>query len=161
MADESTTAEVETTETEETTDEVTSQANDPDAVGKALRSERAKAREAEKRAKAAEAKAKQYEDRDKSAQEKADERATEAEKRADAADRKLLRLEVASEKKLPAKLAARLSGDTREELEADADELLELVKEESSSSTSFDGGARRTATAPEDMNARIRAAVRH
>lgn len=160
MADESTTAEVETTETEETNDsEVTSQAKDPDAVEKALRSERAKAREADKRAKAAEAKAKEYEDRDKSAQEKADQRAAEAEKAAQEATQKLLRLEVAAEKQLPAKLAARLSGDTREELEADADELLALVKSDSSSTTSFDGGARESTATASDMNAAIRAAA--
>jgi hypothetical protein len=44
------------------------------------------------------------------------------------ADARALRAEVASEKQLPGKLAKRLQGSTREELEADADELLESMK---------------------------------
>jgi hypothetical protein len=44
-----------------------------------------------------------------------------------AAETKALRLEVALDKALPKALALRLQGDTREELEADADELLKLI----------------------------------
>lgn len=50
------------------------------------------------------------------------------EKRADEADARALRAEVASSKGLTAAQAKRLTGSTREELEADADELLESFK---------------------------------
>jgi hypothetical protein len=43
-------------------------------------------------------------------------------------EQRALRAEVASDKQLPPKLAKRLQGSTREELEADADELLESIK---------------------------------
>jgi hypothetical protein len=52
-------------------------------------------------------------------------RAETAEKKLAELEPKLLRLEVAYEKGLPAKLAKRLTGSTRAELEADADDLLE------------------------------------
>lgn len=57
--------------------------------------------------------------------EKAVARAETAEKELAELKPKFLRLEVAYEKGLPPKLAARLVGATREELEADADSLLE------------------------------------
>jgi hypothetical protein len=47
---------------------------------------------------------------------------------ADIARLEMLRLQVATEKGLPAPLASRLQGTTKEALEADADGLLELVK---------------------------------
>lgn len=50
---------------------------------------------------------------------------------------RLLRYEVAAEKGLDLKLAARLTGATREELAADADELLSLVAPRDAD---FDGG---------------------
>lgn len=53
-------------------------------------------------------------------------RADKAEKRAAELEPKVLRLEVALEHGLPKALAHRLVGDTREELEADAKELLKL-----------------------------------
>jgi hypothetical protein len=49
---------------------------------------------------------------------------------ANAARLEALRLQVATEKGLPAPLAGRLNGTTKEELEADADGLLELVKQD-------------------------------
>jgi hypothetical protein len=67
---------------------------------------------------------------------------------------KLLRLTVASKKKLPMDLASRLQGETEAELEADADKLLKLVKAEDT--VKLDGGARKPAKAGEDMNSRIR-----
>lgn len=85
---------------------------------------------AKKRAQELEAELRKYQDRDKSEQEKAAEKAAEAEKRATAAERAALRLEVALDKApegMPVaqvrKLAKRLAGETREEFEADADEL--------------------------------------
>jgi hypothetical protein len=59
------------------------------------------------------------------------ERATEAAKaheaRAAAAEMALLRRDVAAAKGVPAELADRLSGKTREEMEADADKLLGVI----------------------------------
>lgn len=65
-------------------------------------------------------KLKEYEDRDKSETEKLTERLSAAEKRALEAER----LEIALERGLTRSQAKRLVGSTREELEADADELL-------------------------------------
>lgn len=61
---------------------------------------------------------------DKAAQDKLD----DLERRANEADARALRAEVAAEKKLTAAQARRLAGTTREELEADADDLLETFK---------------------------------
>lgn len=84
---------------------------------------RVKAREAEARAQA-------YEDQNKTEAQKLEERAAQAEQRAAAAEQESLRLEVAIAKAPEGmtitqvqKLAKRLSGTNREELEADADEL--------------------------------------
>lgn len=133
-------------------------ARDPDAVRNALKAERATAKAAQKKAEELAAKVKEFQDRDKSEQEKAEQRAAEAEDKAKTAEQKLLRLEVAAEKKLPAALASRLTGETREELEKDAAELLKLVKP-NGVTTDFDGGARGSAAPGDDMNARIRKAA--
>jgi hypothetical protein len=127
MADESTTATAEEQTAPEGNDDpaaIAASAEKPDAVEKALRSERARAREAAKKAEAAEARLREIEDRDKSEKEKAETRAVEAEKKAQDAELRAVRMEVATDKKLPASLARRLQGTTKEELEADADELL-------------------------------------
>lgn len=60
--------------------------------------------------------------------ERAQAAAKEAGDRASAAERELVRLRVASRKGLTESLAARLRGESEEELEADADELLAIVK---------------------------------
>ena len=98
---------------------------------KALEAERKARRDAEARLKELEplaAKAKELEDSNKSEIEKATERITGAETRATTAEERALRLEVAIEKGLTLTQAKRLIGATREELEADADELLESFK---------------------------------
>jgi len=143
-------------------DELLKDARNPDAVKAALKTERENAKAAKAKADdalaklaAEEKKVKGFEDRDKTEQEKLEQKAADAEKAKEAAEHKLLRLEVASDKKLPPKLAARLVGDTKAELEADADELLKDVKTEDS--VSVDGGARRSTKAPDDMNSLIRA----
>lgn len=92
----------------------------------------------------------QLEERDekeKSELEKAQGKATKAEQRAAEAENKLLRFQVATEKELPSAFVSRLQGNTREELEADADALLELVKSrsEQEKTPDFDGGAREPA----------------
>jgi len=90
-----------------------------------------KAREQEARAKAnaeAASKLQQFEDRDKTEAQKLTERAEAAERRAAEVEARAIRLEVAAEKGLTPAQAKRLVGSTREELEADADELLETFK---------------------------------
>lgn len=64
------------------------------------------------------------EDADKSEQQKLEERTTLAEQQAAASSREAARLRVALKKGLTETQAKRLVGDTEEELEADADELL-------------------------------------
>ena len=70
--------------------------------------------------------AKSQRERAKAAEEKA-KRAGDFEKRALDAEARLLRLEVGADVGLPVSLASRLQGSTKEELLADAEELMELV----------------------------------
>lgn len=105
-----------------------------DAGKKAIAEEREARREAERQRKEYEArikeleplaaKAKQLEDAKKSESEKLTEKLTAAEKRAIEAEQRLLRAEVAAAKGLTTAQAKRLVGATKDELEADADELL-------------------------------------
>lgn len=69
-------------------------------------------------------KLKEYEDRDKSELEKLTEQRAEADKRAAAAELRAARLEVAADKGLTPAQAKYLTGASREELEAKADEIL-------------------------------------
>lgn len=82
---------------------------------------RAALHKANKEAETLRLKLKEFEDRDKTEADKLAERLANAEARALQADR----LEIALEKGLSRSQAKRLVGATREELEADADELLE------------------------------------
>jgi hypothetical protein len=119
-------------------------------VKEILRKNRQAVRDAEKARGDAEARVKTFEDADKTALELAQESATTEKSRADAAERRALVLEVAAEKGLTAKQATRLHGSTREELAADADELLADLKpagngepeEPEEPGTGFDVGAR-------------------
>lgn len=63
---------------------------------------------------------------------RATERAEAAERRAAEHEAQILRRDVAAAKGLPANLAARLTGSTKDELEADADALAEMFKPASS-----------------------------
>lgn len=99
----------------------------PPEVREVLRKERKAAREAAKRAEEAERRVAEFEERDKTELERLEERASKAEAELERISADRLRLEVAFEKKLPAELAGRLQGASREELEADADALRELV----------------------------------
>lgn len=83
-------------------------------------------------------KVKAHEDSTKSDREKIEERAADAEKRATAAETELVRAQVALEKGLTPGQAKRLVGTTKEELLADADELLSEFKTDGS-----DQGSRR------------------
>lgn len=110
---------------------------DRDALGepgkKALDAERKARRDAEQRAKDLEAKVKEFEDRDKTEQQKLAEELEAAKATGSQANDQLLRLEVALDKApegMPVsevrKFAKRLTGASREDLEADAEELFEL-----------------------------------
>jgi hypothetical protein len=89
----------------------------------------------------------ELEERDKSELERAVSKVSKAEKRAADAEGNLLRFQIAAEKQVPKELIQRLQGNTREELEADADELLSLVKSrtDNENTPDFDGGAREPA----------------
>lgn len=96
---------------------------------KALKAER----EANKQLKAQIAelndKVKAFEDKDKSESEKQAERIGELEKTSASAIRKATQYEVAAAKGIPLSLATRLRGETKEEMEADAEELLPLINQ--------------------------------
>jgi hypothetical protein len=154
-------AETKAAKAEADEDDLLKGAQNPDAVRNAIKAERERAKVAKKAADDAtseaeklRAKVQEFEDRDKSEQEKAEKRAKDAEDKATKAEHKLLRLEVAADKKVPANLASRLVGETKAELEADADELLKSVKADDS--VKLDGGARKPAKSGTDMNQRIR-----
>jgi hypothetical protein len=166
MADDSTG----TTDVTDGTGSATDTGHDDVAAGlgeagqKALAAERKRAATAERAAKAQQkqvddltAQLRQYEDAKKTDLDKLTDRATAAETTAASATAKLLRYEIAARKKLPAEWAARLQGATAEELEADADQLLEaLGTQQQRSAPNYDGGVRKSAAAPTDMNALIR-----
>jgi hypothetical protein len=77
-----------------------------------------------KEAAALQAKLSAYEDQNKTELQKLTDRAAAAEARAARAETSAMRLDVAARKGLPAKLAARLQGESVEDMETDADELL-------------------------------------
>jgi hypothetical protein len=110
---------------------------------KGLREEAAKHRTD---AKAAADKLKEREDAELSEAEKAKKEKKESDERADKAEAKLLRAEVAEKKKLTASMAARLVGDTKDELEKDADKLLKDLGSGATGGGGFDQGAGRGAT---------------
>lgn len=91
---------------------------------------KAEARKWEQRAKKnsdAAARLQEIEDAKKSAEQKLQEAADAAAQRAEQAEAQLMRLQVAASKGLTPAQAKRLSGSTQEELEADAEELLEML----------------------------------
>jgi hypothetical protein len=96
------------------------------ALAKERLARRAAERTASENAGAAE-KLKGIEDEKKSAEVRAAEKVAEADKRVAEADARVMRWEVAISKNMPVALARRLVGTTREELEADADDLLATV----------------------------------
>lgn len=96
-----------------------------DTVKTVLQKERKLARDAEKRARDAEARLKEIEDANKSEAEKILEERDRLLAERNALQLEQLRREVAEEKGLTPAQARRLVGATREELEADADDVLE------------------------------------
>jgi hypothetical protein len=109
-----------TTETEVTTPDTQGLG---DAGKRALEAERKARAAAEKRAREAEAKVKEAEDADKSEVERLQSQVAELTKTAEAATARADRFEVAAAKGLSLAQARRLLGSTKEELEADADEM--------------------------------------
>ena len=95
-----------------------------DAGLKALQAERTRAAKAEADLKALQQK---IEDSQKTAEQKAADAITAATATAAQAEARALRYEVAAAKGLDLALAARLTGSTKEELEADADTLMALI----------------------------------
>lgn len=91
---------------------------------KALQSEREARKQAEDALKALR---QEIEDSKKTAEQKAADDIAAAKAEAGQSSAKALRYEVAAEKGLDLKLAARLTGSTKEELEADADALMALI----------------------------------
>lgn len=102
-----------------------------DALGegglKALKAERETNRQLKAQIAELSEKVKSFEDRDKSESEKQAEKLAAAEKRAIESGRKADQYEVAAAKGIPLSAASRLRGTTREEMEADADDLLKLL----------------------------------
>lgn len=155
-----------------TLEEIAAQAQNPDAVSNAIKAERERAKAERERAnqekearEAAEARIKEFEDAQKSEEERREEALKASEERAAAAEARAAdleiaktRSEVAAEKNLPPRLAARLSGKTREEIEADADSLLEdLGTLPGETPPPGDGGVR-TPVQPKDLQEQIREA---
>jgi hypothetical protein len=113
---------------------------------KALEAFKARARKAETEAKELANRVKEYEERDLSEQERLAKAAEEAKAEAKRVESENLRLKVALEKNLPSELIDRLKGDSVEELQADADHLLTLVRPKEAKD--FDGGARQSVSSP-------------
>jgi hypothetical protein len=138
------------TETTETTTATTTEATKPDKDWEAEAKKYQKfSREWETRAKAnstAAEKLAALEESQKTEAQKIAERAEAAEKRAAESERELARYRVAVAKKLPAELTDRLRGDTPEELAADADALLALVRVSNSLKPDHTQGSRSAAS---------------
>lgn len=124
------------TDDTETNDADTSSDDKPDKGAAQADADKWKtyARKHEREAKAALKRLKELEDADKTEVQKATDKLTDAEKRAESAELRALRLEVAASKGLTPGQAKRLVGTTQEDLEADADELLESFKPDDKSS---------------------------
>lgn len=90
----------------------------------------------------------ELEERDASEVEKAQRKVSKLEQEAADAKSRLLRFEVAAEKEVPADALDLLTGTTREDLEARADKILELVKNRNET-PNFDGGPREPAPVSE------------
>jgi len=144
--------------------EIAAQAKNPDAVSNAIKAERDKAKAERDARLAAEAKVKEYEDAQKSEEEKRQEaleaersRAEAAEARAKELEHKELQREVAVAQGIPLNAAHRLVGESREELEADAEQFKSQVSTPAETPPPGDGGAR-TPVTPKDLNEQIREA---
>ena len=113
---------------------------------KKLRAEAAKYRTEAQEAKA---KAQEYEDAQKSELERAQDKLTQIETAKAEAEARLLRYEVAAEKNIGGNLMDLLTATSKEELEAQADLILENVKPAEAPKATFDGGPREPAPDPQ------------
>jgi len=146
-------------------EDIAAQAEKPDAVSNAIKAERDAAKKAKAERDEALAKIKEYEDAQKSEAEKREEALAETQKELEALrnqnhqlEVRQLRATVAAEKNLPPRLASRLTGETVEEIQADADSLLEdLGTLPGETPPPGDGGAR-TPVTPPDLDEQIRSA---
>lgn len=84
--------------------------------------------------------AKKWEDSQKTEAQRLADNAKDNMTRAEKAEQKLMRLEIAIEKGLTPKQAARLQGDSREDMETDADELLEIFNARNSNGKAAPNG---------------------
>jgi regulator of replication initiation timing len=93
----------------------------------------------------------EYEERDKSESEKLTGKVGKLSEENKGLASENAKLRVALQKNLPADLIDRLRGNTQEELQADADKLLSLVKtpDDTEKEPDFDGGAREPAPDPD------------
>lgn len=112
----------------------------PEETKAEIRRLRAEAAENRKAAKDAVAKIEEYEEREKTEAQKAADKAEKAEARAKEAEATLMRYQVAGEKSVPPEAVEFLQGSTRDELEASADKLLKLTRDQVAAE--FDGGVR-------------------
>lgn len=126
---------------------------------KALADERRARKVAEKEREALAARIREFEEKGLSEQEKLARTAEEAQARATQAEERLMRLEVAQEKGLTANQAKYLSGATRQELEARAEEILADFPTAPGFVPLFDQGARGSGAGQSDMNSMIRRAA--
>ena len=138
---------------------IIAEADDPDAVTNAIARHKEAARKAKQERDELAARVAQFEG-DKTEQQKLAERAAQYERELRDERHDKLRLAVAVEKGLvgeKAELAARLQGETKEELAADADKLLALFGQQRD--VSFDGGARGTPAKADGFDGIIRQAA--
>lgn len=146
-------------------EEIAAKAENPDAVSKAIKAERESAKKAKAERDEALARIREFEDAQKTEAEKREEALESARKEVDDYKAKIhklevdsLRSQVAAEKNLPPKLAARLTGETIEDITADADSLLEDLSTVSGGTPPPGDGGARTPVQPKDLNDQIREA---
>lgn len=133
-----------------------------EAGEKALEAWKNRAKEAERKAKELEplaAKAREAEEANKSELEKATGKVDELNGQVKSLTDENLRLRVAIDNKVPSDLVDRLRGSTKDELAADAEELMKRLGGGEGTATEFGGGARTPATAG-DMDSAIRRRAR-
>ncbi len=148
-------------------EDIAAQAEKPDAVSNAIKAEREAAKKAKAERDEALARIKEYEDAQKSEAEKREEALAETQKELEALrnqnhqlEVQQLRATVAAEKNLPPKLAGRLTGETIEEITADADSLLEDLGTISGETPPPGDGGARTPVPPKDLDDQIAEAER-
>ena len=148
-------------------EDIAAQAEKPDAVSNAIKAEREAAKKAKAERDEALARIKEYEDAQKSEAEKREEALAETQKELEALrnqnhqlEVRQLRATVAAEKNLTPKLAGRLTGETIEEITADADSLLEDLGTISGETPPPGDGGARTPVPPKDLDDQIAEAER-